>query len=119
MNSKHPNAKKPAEEVVKDIRQQTRRHFSAEGKIRSVLEGLRGEDTIVDLRCKEGNAQRLSYTWSTEFLESGKRRLAGDTVRTANTDEGKDFFESKCRGKSSSLILNPVTLFWPSTNSYA
>jgi len=118
MRSKHPSPKKTAEQVVKDIRQSMRRHFSAEGKIRSVLEGLRGEGTIAELRCKEGIAQSLSYTWSTEFLESGKRRLAGVTVRTATTDEGKDFFESKCWGKSASLILNPVTLFWPSTNSY-
>jgi transposase len=83
-------AKKPAERVVKDIRRATRRHFSAEDKIRIVLEGLRGDDSIAELCRKEGIAQSLYYTWSKEFLEAGKRRLAGDTVRAATTDEVKD-----------------------------
>jgi len=61
--------------VVKDIRRQTRRHFSAEDKIRIVLEGLRGEDSIAELCRKEGIAQSLYYTWSKEFMEAGKRRL--------------------------------------------
>jgi transposase-like protein len=69
--------KAPAEAVVKDI--QTRRHFSAEDKIRIVLDGLRGEDSIAELCRKEGIAQSLYYTWSKEFMEAGKRRLAGDT----------------------------------------
>ena len=90
MNSKHPSAKKPAEQVVKDIRRATRRHFSAEDKIRIVMEGLRGEDSIAELCRKEGIAQSLYYTWSKEFLEAGKRRLAGDTARAATTDEVKD-----------------------------
>ena len=72
-------AKAPAEAVVKDIRRRTRRHFSAEDKIRIVLEGLRGEDSIAELCRKEGIAQSLYYTWSQEFMEAGKRRLAGDT----------------------------------------
>jgi transposase len=82
--------KAPAEAVVKDIRRQTRRHFSAEDKIRIVLEGLRGEDSIAELCRKEGIAQSLYYTWSKEFLEAGKRRLAGDTARAATTDEVQD-----------------------------
>ncbi len=90
MNSKHPNPKRPAEQVVKDIRRATRRHFSAEDKIRIVLEGLRGEDSIAELCRKEGIAQSLYYTWSKEFMEAGKRRLAGDTSRAATTDEVKD-----------------------------
>ena len=81
--------KSPAEQVVKDIRRQTRRHFSAEDKIRVVLEGLRGEDSIAELCRKEGIAQSLYYTWSKEFMEAGKRRLAGDTARAATSDEVK------------------------------
>ena len=83
-------AKRPAEEVVKDIRRATRRHFSAEDKIRIVLEGLRGEDSIAELCRKEGIAQSLYYVWSKEFMEAGKRRLAGDTARAATSDEVKD-----------------------------
>ena len=87
-NSSSP--KKPAEQVVKDIRRATRRHFSAEDKIRIVLEGLRGEDSIAELCRKEGIAQSLYYTWSKEFMEAGKRRLAGDTGRAATTGEVQD-----------------------------
>ena len=82
--------KAPAEQVVKDIRRQTRRHFSAEDKIRIVLDGLRGEDSIAELCRKEGIAQSLYYTWSKEFMEAGKRRLAGDTARAATTGEVQD-----------------------------
>ena len=89
MRPKSPNAKKPAEQVVKDIRRATRRHFSAEDKIRIVLEGLRGEDSIAELCRKEGIAQNLYYRWSKEFLEAGKKRLAGDTAREATSDEVK------------------------------
>ena len=87
--SKSPS-KAPAEQVVKDIRRQTRRHFSAEDKIRIVLEGLRGDDSIAELCRKEGIAQSLYYTWSKEFMEAGKRRLAGDTARAATTGEVQD-----------------------------
>ena len=83
-------AKAPAERVVKDIRRQTRRHFSAEDKIRIVLDGLRGEDSIAELCRKEGIAQSLYYTWSKEFMEAGKRRLAGGTARAATTGEVQD-----------------------------
>jgi len=78
-----------AEEAVRDIRRATRRHFSAEEKIRIVLEGLRGEDSIAELCRKEGIAQNLYYRWSKEFLEAGKKRLAGDTAREATSDEVK------------------------------
>jgi transposase len=83
-------AKRPAEQVIKDIRRATRRHFSAEDKIRIVLDGLRGEDSIAELCRKEGIAQSLYYTWSKEFMEAGKRRLAGDTARAATGDEVND-----------------------------
>ncbi len=80
----------PGERLVKDIRRATRRQFSAEEKIRIVLDGLRGEDAIAELCRREGIAQSLYYVWSKEFLEAGKRRLAGDTSRAATTDEVKD-----------------------------
>jgi transposase len=76
--------------VVKDIRRATRKHYSAEEKIRVVLDGLRGEETIAELCRLEGIAQSLYYSWSKEFLEAGKRRLAGDTARAASTGEVKD-----------------------------
>ena len=89
MIHKSTTAKRPAEQVIKDIRRATRRHFSAEDKIRIVLDGLRGEDSIAELCRKEGIAQSLYYTWSKEFMEAGKRRLAGDTARAAHTGDVK------------------------------
>ena len=87
----HSNlAKDPAEKVVKDIRRATRKQYSAEEKIRIVLEGLRGEDSIAELRRREGIAQNLYYRWSKDFLEAGKKRMAGDTARAATSDEVKD-----------------------------
>ena len=80
-------AKAPAERVVRDIRRRTRKQHTAEGKIRVVPEGLRGEDSIAALRRREGIAESLYYAWSKEFLEAGKRRLAGDTARAATTGE--------------------------------
>src|SRR5580692_10750593 len=82
--------KESAEKVVKDIRRATRRHFSAEDKIRIVLEGLRGEESIAELCRREGIVQNLYYRWSKDFLEAGKKRLAGDTARAATSDEVKD-----------------------------
>ena len=77
------------EKTVRDIRRATRRRFSAEEKIRIVLEGLRGDDSIAELCRKEGINQNLYYRWSKEFLEAGKKRLAGDTVCEATSDEVK------------------------------
>jgi transposase len=85
-----PTTKAPAEQVMRDIRRATRKHHSAEDKIRVVLEGLRGEDSIAALCRREGIAESLYYAWSKEFLEAGKRRLAGDTARAATTDEVKE-----------------------------
>ena len=82
--------KDPAEKVVRDIRRKTRRKHSAEEKIRIVLEGLRGEESIAALCSREGIADGLYYSWSKEFLEAGKRRLAGDTARQASSPEVKD-----------------------------
>ena len=75
--------KDPAPKVVKDIRRATRKQYSAEEKIRIVLDGLRGEDSIAELCRREGINQNLYYRWSKEFLQAGKKRLAGDTAREA------------------------------------
>ena len=90
MRQKPEPVKAPAEQIVKDIRRATRRHFSAEEKIRVVLEGLRGEESIAELCRREGIASSMYYGWSKEFLEAGKKRLAGDTARAATSDEVKD-----------------------------
>ena len=89
MKQKSGPAKAPADAVVKDIRRATRTHYSAEDKIRIVLEGLRGEESIAELCRREGITSSMYYGWSKEFLEAGKKRLAGDTVRAATTDEVK------------------------------
>lgn len=74
-----------SERLVRDIRRATRKQYSAEEKIRIVLDGLRGEVTIAELCRREGIAESLYYSWSKEFPEAGKRRLAGDTARSATT----------------------------------
>ena len=84
------SSKDPAEKVVRDIRRQTRRKHSTEEKIRIVLEGLRGEYSIAELCRREGIAESLYYSWSKEFLEAGKKRLAGDVARQATSAEVKD-----------------------------
>ena len=90
MRQKSGRGKESAKKVVKDIRRATRRQFSAEEKIRIVLAGLRGEDSVAELCRREGIAQSLYYSWSKEFLEAGKKRLAGDTAREASTGEVKE-----------------------------
>jgi transposase len=90
MRQKSGPGKAPAEQVVKDIRRATRRHYWAEDKIRIVLEGLRGEESISEVCRREGIAASMYYGWSKEFLEAGKKRLAGDTARAATSDEVKD-----------------------------
>src|SRR6187431_3834574 len=87
MGQQSERVKEPAEQVIKEIRRATRRQFSAEEKIRIVLSGLRGEDSIAELCRREGIVQNLYYRWSKDFLEAGKKRLAGDTARAATPDE--------------------------------
>ena len=82
--------KSPGEKIVKDIKRATRKHYSSEEKIRIVLDGLRGEDSIAELCRREGISQGIYYKWSKDFMEAGKKRLAGDTARAANTDEVKE-----------------------------
>ena len=90
MRQKSGTGSSPSERIVKEIRRATRKHYSAEEKIRIVLDGLRGETSIAELCRREGIAEGLYYSWSKEFLEAGKRRLAGDTARAATSDEVKD-----------------------------
>ena len=93
MKQKQANAKTSkgsGERLVRDIRRKTRKSYSAEEKIRIVMEGLRGEYSIAELCRREGIHQNLYYRWSKEFLEAGKKRLAGDTVREASSGEVKD-----------------------------
>src|SRR6202008_1550841 len=90
MRKKSGPAKEPATQVLKNIRRATRRHFSAEDKIRIVLQGLRGGDSIAEVLRREGIVQNLYYRWSKDFLEAGKKRLAGDTARAATSDEVKE-----------------------------
>ena len=90
MRQKPGPHKPPTEKVLKDIRRRTRKQHSAEEKIRIVLEGLRGEESIAELCRREGIVTSLYYSWSKEFLEAGKKRLAGDTARQASSPEVKE-----------------------------
>ena len=90
MRQKPSERQSHSEKLIKDIRRATRKHYSAEDKIRIVLDGLRGESSIAELCRREGIAESLYYSWSKEFLEAGKRRLAGDTERAATSPEVKD-----------------------------
>jgi transposase-like protein len=92
------------EKVVREIHRRTRRRFSAEEKIRIILEGLRGEDSIAELCRREGLAPNLYYRWSKEFLEAGKKRLLGDTTREATAPEVKTLREENQRLKQ---VLHP------------
>jgi transposase len=85
-----PDSREAVERTVRDIKRRTRRHFGAEDKIRIVLQGLRGEESISEICRKEGLHQNQYYRWSKEFLEAGKKRLAGDTMREAGSDEVKE-----------------------------
>ena len=87
MRQKSVHPESPSERIVKNIRRATRKRHSSEEKIRIVLDGLQGECSIAELCRREGIAEGLYYAWSKEFLEAGKRRLAGDTARAATSGE--------------------------------
>jgi len=82
-----PKTGKSPESVVREIKRKTRRKFNPEERIRIILEGLKGEDSIAAICRREGIAPSLYYKWSKSFLEAGKRRLKGDTIREASSDE--------------------------------
>jgi transposase len=90
MRQKSETPNRSSEQLVKDIRRATRKQHSAEEKIRIVLDGLRGESSIAELCRREAIAESLYYSWSKEFLEAGKKRLAGDTARAATSNEVTD-----------------------------
>ena len=90
--------KKSSEKTVRDIRRATRKCYSAEEKIRIVIDGLRGEDSVAELCRREGINPNMYYRWSKEFLEAGKKRLTGDTAREATSEEVK-----KLRAESTAL----------------
>jgi transposase len=90
--------KQSTSSIVRDIKRRTRRVFSAEEKIQIVLEGLRGEESIASLCRKHGIHENNCYNWSKDFLEAGKKRLSGDTERSASSSEVKDL-----RGENAEL----------------
>jgi transposase len=87
MSQKPAKPQSTSERLVRDVQRATRKHYSAEEKIRIVLDGLRGEVSVAELCRREGIAESMYYSRSKEFLEAGKRRLAGDTARAATSDE--------------------------------
>ena len=87
MNQKPAGRASSSEKIIRDIKRNTRKHYSAEEKIRIVLDGVRGEAGIAELCRREGIAQSLYYKGSKDFMEAGKQRLAGDIVRQANTSD--------------------------------
>jgi len=99
--------KKTAESIVKEIKRHTRRKFNSEEKIRIVIEGLRGEDSIASLCRREGINPNLYYRWSKDFMEAGKRRLQGDTQREANTHE---VTKLKVENTDLKVLLAEITL---------
>ena len=107
MNKRSGTSKEAADKLVRGIKRKTRKHYSAEEKIRIVLACLRGEESIAGLCRREGIAESLYYSWSKEFLEAGKNRLAGDTARQASSPEVKEL-----RSQSSALkeVVAELTL---------
>ena len=82
--------KKHASSLISELKRKTRRKYSSEEKIRIIIDGMRGETSVAELCRREGIAQTLYYKWSKDFMEAGKRRLNGDTMREANTSEVKE-----------------------------
>jgi len=101
MRQSSRTSKVAADKLVRGIKRKTRKQYSAEEKIRVVLAGLRGEEGIAALCRREGIAESLYYSWSKEFLEAGKNRLAGDTTRQATAPEVKEL-------RSEALVLKEV-----------
>ena len=108
MRQKSGPVKEPAEKVVKGIRRMTRRKFSAEEEIRIVLEGVLSEESIAELCRREGIVPNLYYRWSKDFLEAGKKRLAGDTAMAATSDEVKDLRRAATASKGVFLCANII-----------
>tara|TARA_B100001971_G_scaffold174012_1_gene167130 strand:- start:69 stop:422 length:354 start_codon:yes stop_codon:yes gene_type:complete len=82
-----PKANQSSESVVREIKRKTRRKFQSDEKIRIILDGLKGEDSIASICRREGISPSVYYKWSKAFLQAGKRKLKGDTIREAGSDE--------------------------------
>lgn len=82
--------KKSASSLISELKRKTRRTYGSEEKIRIIIDGIRGETTIAELCRREGISQGIFYKWSKDFMDAGKRRLTGDTMREANTSEVKE-----------------------------
>ena len=114
-------ASKP-EAVVRDIKRVTRKKYSAEDKIRIILEGLRGETSIAEICRREGLATNLYYRWSKDFLEAGKKRLQGDILREANSNDVNDLRRENSQLKEivanltiKNEVLKKVCVVWTTT----
>jgi transposase len=107
--------------LISDLKRKTRRSYSSEEKIRIILEGFRGETTVAELCRREGISQGLYYKWSKDFMEAGKRRLHGDTMREANTSEVQELKQENSELKEvvAELTLKNRTLKkkWHGENS--
>ena len=116
------NENRDPEKIVREIKRKTRRKFNAEEKIRIVLEGLKGEVSIVELCRREGIVSNLYYRWSKEFLEAGKKRLSGDTAREATSSEVGDHLIDKlvCIVELLGHAYPPLIQYtsWPLTQKY-
>ena len=102
-----PKTRRDPESVVREIKRKTRRKFNSEEKIRIILEGLKGEDSIAEICRREGIAPAVYYKWSKAFLEAGKQRLKGDTVREASSDE---VLELKKENEQLKQLVAEITL---------
>ena len=87
------NSKSTVEKRIRDIKRRTRKRYTTEEKIRIVLEGIKGESTISELCRREGINENSYYRWSKDFLDAGKKRLQGDTIREATSTEVKGIKE--------------------------
>jgi len=81
--------KKSASSLISELKRKTRRNYNSEEKIRIIIDGIRGDTTVAELCRREGISQGIYYKWSKDFMDAGKRRLTGDTMREANTSEVK------------------------------
>ena len=111
MRQKRAGRPSSSAHIIKAIKRKTRKQYNAEEKIRIVLDGLRGEDSIAELCRREGIAQSFYYTWSKDFMAAGKQRLAGDIVRQANTNEVTTL-RREARGLKEVVAEHTLELRW-------
>jgi transposase len=88
-----------AQTFIRKVRRYTRRKYSAEDKIRIILEGMKREVSVADLCRKEGISSNIYYIWVKDFMEAGKARLMGDNQRQATDSEVKSLRRENSRLK--------------------